>query len=179
MIRKILIIACFAVLVGCAPRAYTADAEKKEAKPDPHSVEYLGFLFKFSECRMIKDKISCDVMVTNKGEERTLIATAEEKSLFTERDTYTSRIFDNLGNEYYAKRIRFGAKESIKPQTLLLKTVPTKVTLSFSGINPEPKTINILEVGFLSKEHGVFKVWFRDIKLVKSAAATEKEKTAK
>ncbi|TAN45353.1 MAG: hypothetical protein EPN22_02940 [Nitrospirae bacterium] len=167
MFRKILIIACLAVLVGCAPRAYTADTEKKEAKPDPHSVEYLGFFFKFSECRSVKDKISCDVMITNRGEERTLMATAEEKGLFAERDTYTSRIFDDLGNEYYAKRIRFGAKESIKPQTLLLKNVPTKATLNFSGINPVPKTINILEVGFFSKEHGVFKVWFRDIKLVK------------
>lgn len=164
-------------ICSCAPSALTKETKTETGKPDLQSVEYHEFLFKLSECRSLKNKITCDVMITNKGEDRTLMATAEDKGLFVEKTMHTSRIFDELGNEYFAKTIRFGATESAKPQTSLPKDVPIKATLRFSGVSPVPGRLNMLEVGFYNKSYGVFRVWFRNIPLVKTIEESSADKT--
>jgi len=151
-----------------APETPSPAPEKPKEKSSAllQKVETNDFTFEVKGCKMSGASITCDLLITNNDEDR-------EFGLNGGGGWYRgiSRIFDDFGNEYRAKRIQIGNKKAVEPanplRTLLVSGVPTRAKLYFEKVSPKAKRITLLEVGYSLGSDKSLKAQFRNVSLSK------------
>ena len=128
-------------------------------------VESHNFTFELKECRLSGNSITCKLLITNNAEDRYF------KLYYREPDYFDwwypkSRMFDDLGNGYWADWIQIANKMSSSSYSelsvLLVSSVPTRAVLGFENVSPRARRISLLELGCAIKG-GRFTVQFRNI----------------
>jgi TolB-like protein len=142
----------------------TPPAPKPSTTPTNLIARVGGLVFEVTGCKLSGDDVQCQFLVTSKERERGVEICAEGWifSLCSR-----SRMFDNLGNGYIAKKILIGNVERIDHvEITLISEVPTKGILTFSGVSQEATSISALEIGGYNKSEGkAFKAQLRNIPL--------------
>jgi hypothetical protein len=109
-------------------------------------------------CEKSNESVTCYVLIESDQD--------TEITLFSKELNSVTRIFDNLGNEYWSKEIQFGNKKGNTSITQsLIYDIPFKTTFRFEGVAPEAQTIALFEINGRGGED--FKVRFRNIPLSK------------
>ncbi len=144
--------------------------EKYLYNPQPYvlqKVEYDNFLFELKGCKSVDNSITCDLVITNKDDDRVLGISNDiyllKTGIFVDKKTRPTRIVDTFGNEYRAKLIQFGGKKEERPQTLLVKNISARAVLIFEKISPLPDKLSILEIGLFDGSNKVINLRFQDI----------------
>lgn len=117
--------------------------EPTPAKPKGialQKVEADNLTFEVKECKMSGENIICDLLITNKDQDRELYLNNKDWRP-------PSRIFDDSGNEYGANQVQIGSKKGSRPKTLLVSGVPTRAKLYFEKVSRQASSITLLEVG--------------------------------
>ena len=98
-----------------------------------------NFLFQLQECKLAGQTVTCDFMVTSKGQDRELTILG-----------YTgSRIFDDMGNEFKAGSVIMGnASDSDWVTDRLVSNIPVKARLVFENVHSQPNLLSLLEIVF-------------------------------
>jgi hypothetical protein len=119
------------------------------------TVESKTYEFSLKSCKKIGDRVICELLVTNKGEDQRLELRNEE-----------TRVIDEDGNEYRASRVKFGTEETTWIATVnMVTSVPMKAILTFDGIPLQTQKLTLLEVNFAYPEnysYEEFKVQLRN-----------------
>ncbi len=117
-----------------------------------------GHVFSFRSCFASGSDITCSL----------LIASDEDGELLLHTDGST-RLFDNLGNEYAVDQVTFGKKHNQGTRRLaktLISGVSVEATFTFRGVSPEWRNIAVLEVAYRApRTSWASSVKFRDIDL--------------
>lgn len=114
--------------------------------------EVEGFVFDLVNCKKDNTKATCDLIITNKKTDRTLIIYGG------------TRLFDDSGNEYGPNYIQISnSKEKITFDSShikksLISNVPTHAVLTFDGLDTNANAIAVLNIVCQN-----FKVQFRNI----------------
>jgi hypothetical protein len=115
-----------------------------------------GFKWELQNCRRTGQKVTCNFLVTNVGQ--------EDRSVHI--DTYESRMFDLSGNKYSAKGSQVGNSQLIT----LIKGIPTKGSIIFE-LPQEITKVAILEMVLYRITPGSTKLQFRDVNISTSQAS--------
>ncbi len=102
-------------------------------------VQVKNFLFQLQICKLTGQTVTCDFMVTSKGQDRelTLLGNAG------------SRIFDDMGNEFKASNVIMGnASDSDWVTNRLVSNIPVKARLVFENVLSQPHVLSVLEIVF-------------------------------
>jgi len=140
----------------------------KPAAKVQQSVEAKGFLFELQSCKLSGNSVTCNLLITNKKEDRNLVVIGKG-SVYDHEPT---KIFDDSGNEYWANEVQLANKRNKIVQSLLISDIPTKVSFSFDGVSQNAKSITLLKIscydGYYGRGGGEkFLVQFRNIPLTK------------
>ena len=112
-------------------------------------VEVKNFLFQLQKCKLAGQTVTCDFMVTSKGQDREL----------TIMGNSGSRIFDDMGNEFKAGNVIMGnASDSDWVTDRLVSNIPMKARLVFENVRSQPNLLSVLEIVFDG-----MKAQFRDV----------------
>jgi len=102
-------------------------------------VEVKNFLFKLQKCILSEQAVTCDFMVSSKGEDREL----------TIMGNTGSRIIDDIGNEYKASNVIMGSTSDADwVSDRLVSNIPVRARLVFGGVHLQPKQLVLLEIVF-------------------------------
>lgn len=124
------------------------------------AVDVNGFTFSLQTCQRNAGNVTCHILITNNGEDRKL-------EIMKQSNNAKTRIIDELGNEYVAKRLTLGndSSEMSRVENRLVAGIPTKALLYFEGIVPEVQVAALVELSCYSGE--LFSSQFRTIPLSK------------
>jgi TolB-like protein len=112
------------------------------------------FTFELQRCLMSGTTVMCELMITNKGDDRQIA--------FGNR----SRLFDDQGNEYHAERVRLASKEGYEADAILVSGITTNLRLTFESVSPQTRQITLLDIYVAMYGGGRnFNVQFRSISL--------------
>ena len=109
----------------------------------------LDFIFRVSGCqRKGEGQVTCHVVVINKGIEVDSITIGGVGGSFTPRyNTCTippSLLTDNLGNQYIAAKVQFGAQTKQEYVSRLISPdIPTSATLIFKDVSPQAQFVHL------------------------------------
>lgn len=118
-----------------------------QAKPSPRA-ESKRFSFELKECSKLGDRITCEVLISNHDQDRSLNLTQ-------------IRIIDDAGNELTASKIKFGAGE---PYDVKLATeVPVKANFSFDPVGSGVTHLTLLEIYFREGVGDEYSAQLRDV----------------
>ena len=102
-------------------------------------VEVKNFLFQLQKCKLSGQTVTCDFMVTSKGQDREL----------TILGNTGSRILDDMGNEFKATNVIMGnASDSDWVSKRLVSNIPVKARLVFESVPSQPNLLLLLEIVF-------------------------------
>lgn len=106
--------------------------------------ETAEYSFRINECKWVGDNVQISMTVISKGKDRDLgIATRVQQG--------STKIYDNLNAEYLVNKIKIANNSSREGggsiNQMLIKDVPTDVTLMFSEVNSDAKSIALLHIG--------------------------------
>lgn len=139
-----------------APRPESPPVPLTKAKAI-QTVETENFLFAVSGLEHLGEIVTCSLVVTNKSQ-----ADLAPITVYARYGT-TSRLYDDLGNEYHAESVTLGEKSSkggvhrmLAPQT------PTRFVLKFRGVSLEARLAVVIVVVTESGE-----IIFRNIPLTR------------
>jgi hypothetical protein len=127
-----------------------------------YKVEEELFIFEVKQCKKLGKKVVCELLVTNKDQDR---------GMWFRHPTYppSTRMIDESGNEYKVDYIQFGGEKRFSSGTSFVTGVPVKATLVFEDVASEASKINLLEIyctiatpGFVGKD---FRTQIRNIPL--------------
>ncbi len=111
--------------------------------------EEQDFVFELLECKISGQKVTCSLLVTNKGQERVLRLGYGSNP--------GSKIFDNYGNQYPLSEIQLANKTDRRDvKILLISGIPTKSSLSFEGVSSQATMIALLEIEANSSDKDFF-----------------------
>lgn len=156
-------------LLGKGIETGQAIATETQAPPQTKAqkrVEVKDFIFELQSCKITGQKVTCSVLITNKGEDNRFVINGKSG----DRPT---RIIDDTGNEYLAGRIQFGNKQidtnsSSYVEIVLVSGVPTKASFTFENVKTEAARLSLLEVAsWADKNVGNFSAQLRNILLSK------------
>jgi hypothetical protein len=114
-------------------------------------------LFALHQCRKSGSTITCDLSLTNKGEDRQF-----------RFSTYPSRLFDELGNGYRGVDARVAKEQGGSPQIDFIKGVTTKAHMTFDKIEPNTTKITLLDLSFDIGRDNQLSIKFRNVPLAVS-----------
>lgn len=144
------------VIQAAAANAPVKQVLKAEAK---QSTEAKDFLFELQGCKASGGNVTCNLLITNKGNDRELQFVGRSFGK-------NSRLFDDMGNEYLASEVQLGTKQhGHSVTTLLVSNIPTKARVSFEKVSAEASKIALLELATYTQDWSI--VQFRDIPLSK------------
>jgi hypothetical protein len=131
-----------------------------QAKPKTVAKEEAQkFIFNLKGCQLSGQNVNCDLLITNKDEND------------RELDIYSSRMFDDRGNEYKAHEGQLGVKKG-KPswlENILVSGIPTKASVTFEKVSKMASAISLFEITFTIRARvggrKYFSVQFRNIPL--------------
>ncbi len=122
------------------------------------------FIFDLGECRIQERSVTCELLVTNNGEDRDLLVAVHNK-YYTNKLT---RMYDDSSEETLASRILLARRESDGDwvQNTLISGRPAELEIAFEGVSSKATTITRLDVECWESEHeNAFPVTFRNIPL--------------
>ena len=116
-----------------------------------------GIFFQLKSCVQENDVLTCELLITDKQEQRQMYLYSSSGS------TSTSRAIDTQGNQYVADRVEFGGASgrSYVSQNLA-KDIGLKAFLVFDE-QIEDERLALLEVRAKTSDQGYFSVEFRDV----------------
>lgn len=131
----------------------------QETKPT-QKADFQSFSFELQRCRAVDSNITCELVITNKGED-------DELSLYSGRfKNALTRIFDEEGNEYLAGQVRLANKTSREEiRSLMVSDTGVKASITFEKVLLEAKKIKLLEIRGFS--NAPLKVQFRNIEITR------------
>lgn len=122
------------------------------------------FSFEIKQCSLSGTTAFCELLVTNKIEDRnlTLYGTYIREMLFG--TTKGTRAFDQNNNSYSAKgaEIANSGKSNLASATLI-KDMPAKARIYFEGVDPSAAKFTVLEIWFESKGVRATSIKIRDV----------------
>ena len=125
------------------------------------------FIFELEECRKQERTVTCDLLVTNNGEDRRLFV-GGHASQYANPSTRNSRMYDDFSDETLTSRIVLARRESDRygVTNSLISGRPAKLELYFDGVSSKATMITRLDVECWEGERQVkFPVQFRNIPL--------------
>ncbi|HSK76492.1 MAG TPA: caspase family protein [Thermoanaerobaculia bacterium] len=112
---------------------------------EPQRIESKGFLFELVSCRASGNRVSCDLFITNQGEDRQLVI------------SNGSRVFDEGGNEVRLESARVADSSGSGVRKFMVSGIRTEASVTFAGFPAQSRKISLL----LLEAAG--KISFRDI----------------
>lgn len=147
----------------------TTQYEKRESAAqkgsnDAIEVNAEGFNFKLVDCQRKGENIVFEVLITSEEDNWLGIYLTNGVAWGTTLRERT-RIFDNIGNEYYSNKVQLGADlNTFVIGKTLVTGVPIKAVIFFDHFSSQAKLISLLEVRcYANSKH--FSVQFRNIPL--------------
>lgn len=123
------------------------------------TAEVKGLLFEILSCRLSGGNVQCQILITNKLDDRIISLHNEEIIMY-----------DNFGNRYIADTgIKIGNISQRLYRYLdakLIMNIPTKMVANFSNVSPDASYISVLEIRGSIQNEGLY-VQFRNIPLSK------------
>lgn len=102
-------------------------------------VEVKNFLFQLQQCKISGQTVTCDFMVTSKGQDREITILGHTGS----------RILDDIGNEYKASNVIMGnASDADWVSDRLASDIPVKARLVFENVHYQPRLLLLFEIVF-------------------------------
>jgi TolB-like protein len=148
---------------------------KVSVKPVSLRQEAEGFSFELKRCTHMGGLVTCDLLVTNNGDDQTLsiIANTPRGGSYGPPDG-NSRLISDDGGEYLATEVSFGKDEGERAESSLASGVPVKGKMIFT-VSSEIQKAALLEIRARitgkTKDTGVppasFAIKFRDVVLVR------------
>lgn len=134
----------------------SANEENEEDESDsttrsPRVVETNFFKFDLKFCKLSGTSLNCSIAVTNQEVDREIG--------FGNRTT----VFDDLGNEYSARKVSVGIKSGSSVYVQLINGVTTTVQFTFENFSPNASKITKFAVYATQKRGTSFNVEYRDI----------------
>ena len=133
----------------------TSDRSPKSSKLSPtkeapKKVTVSDFTFEISSCKMAGQTVTCNFTIVNDSSEDKQFGLIQNPFGDSAR---SSRMFDNLGNEYHAAEAitRRGVRNGPSIASIHLVLVPqvvTKAALKFENVTSDAATIKLLRVTF-------------------------------
>ena len=112
------------------------------------------FTFELQRCLLSGTTVMCELMITNKGDDRQIAVGG------------SSKLFDDQGNEYRAERIRLASKENYAVEAVLVAGITVNLRLTFQDVSPRTRQITLLNIYVNVYGGGKdFNVQFRGISL--------------
>lgn len=154
---------------GMGERRSSAGGVGAAGSPKAESLKAKSFAFEIEGCTLSGSTADCLLLVENQVADRSLLLVD------------SSRLYDELGNEYAPQRLRIA--NSVKNVTsgglpaisvggrlqwrsgvgkVILKGVPTAVELTFEGVDPQASRVSLLQIVFVADDTP-FEVGFRDL----------------
>jgi PEGA domain len=130
------------------------------SEPSQFSLERYDIVFEITSCEMYEDQIVMELEVTNNGDDRdvTMLGWGRNRT----------RIFDDVGNEFFPQKINFANKSnSGDVKIMLVNGVPTKASLIFKDIKKKAVKLTKFDMGIWTQESDSFRMTFRDIQIEK------------
>lgn len=123
----------------------TAPASLRKSLPE---VAVADFTIALESCRMSGTTITCKLLITNNSEEdKAFYLHGGYLSVYGDT-SFSSRFFDQAGNEYHAAVARLGSQGSADGvRNVLVKGVPTRGALVFEKTSPDITEITALVIG--------------------------------
>lgn len=123
---------------------------KKDKIKISQSLEAGGFTVTLQKCERSGAIAKCNLLIINNE---------DDKQIYLKT---TSRLFDNTGNAYNAENVNIAANGG--NWISLVKGIPTKANITFSGIDPDAEYATLIELHF-----GGIKSYlqFRDVAFIK------------
>jgi hypothetical protein len=120
--------------------------------------EVAGMAFSLKGCRLSNSVVTCEFSVVNHDKDRRL-------EICTPCYGVGSRLVDSEGNEYSPEAAYLGSGFTHRPDAVLASEVPLKAGIKFNGIESNPASIKLLELGVRVGFSGDHTVQFHDIAL--------------
>lgn len=142
------------------PENLTSDALSSRTEPRQgpsiQKIDSNFFTFELQQCQMSGTSVTCDLMITNKGDDRRIGLGSR------------TRLFDDQGNAYYAERVRVASTEARNVYQDLVSGIAAKARFTFEGVTVQTRRITLLDISV--SPSGVsrgrsFNVQFRDVPL--------------
>ncbi len=142
---------------GTEPVEAASQAGRRKIDKPLQVQEGAQFRFELQGCSIGGTTLTCILQVTNQGADVRL-------QVFGGGDSET-KVFDNQGDEYIASTVKLGdayaARRRLGVSKTLLSRIPVELKITFEGLNPEAKSIALLQVATAGGERGRFV--FRDV----------------
>jgi hypothetical protein len=128
------------------------------------------FIFDLDECRIQERNVTCELLVTNNGEDRDLVVANHDKYGYQDyRGIKMTRMYDDFSGETLASRILLARRESDRDNAVrntLISGRPAELELTFEGVSSKATIVTRLNVECWESEHeSAFTVTFRNIPL--------------
>ena len=118
-------------------------------KVEEHSV-----VFNLQQCRKSGTSITCNLVLTNTGQDRRF-----------RLSVYESQLFDELGNGYKGSEAQVANQTGSTPEIAFISGVTTKAQMTFEKIEPNATKITLLKFSFLVGNDYDLAVKFRNVPL--------------
>lgn len=124
---------------------------------------YLDYRFDLRSCSINDRTISCDFVITNNGEDRTINVHSNQSS------TYKSVIYDDFNNSSTASRLQIANSNSRRNvQVMLISGRPTDSNIIFEGLSSSSTSVPRLDISAWDEEsRQPFVITFRNINLIR------------
>ena len=123
--------------------------------------EAIGCKFVLHECKRTNEKILCSFTVTSDRDRELIVSGYHSKDYF-------SRLFDNIGNEYYANYAQLSNKSGAgMVLSSLVANLPTPASIGFEKISLQTENIALLELVIYDRGMGAPTLQFRNVPIVK------------
>lgn len=132
-------------------------SESNTAKPLPTlmKAEEHSVVFNLQQCRKSGTSITCDLTLTNTGQDRRF-----------RLSSYRSKLFDELGNGYKGANAQVANQKGDSPEIGFIGGVTTRAQMTFENIEPNAAKITLLEFNFMVGDDYDLSVKFRNVPLI-------------
>ncbi len=145
----------------------SSPAKTTTSKTVVQKVEDRNFIFELMKLNISGSSVSCELIITRKNRDRNLYI---DGGMYYKPST---RMFDDLGNEYKVSTIQLGSREGGKGiglahgvEQLLVSGVPIKARLDFENVSRQANSITVIEIQCSEGDYSTaFKIQFRNIPL--------------
>jgi hypothetical protein len=131
-----------------------SDANTSKPLPTLMKAEEHQVVFNLQQCRKSGTSITCDLTLTNAGQDRRF-----------RLSTYRSKLFDELGNGYRGEDAQVANQTGDSPEIGFINGVTTKAQMTFENIEPNAAKITLLEFSFAVGDDYDLSVKFRNVPL--------------
>jgi hypothetical protein len=123
------------------------------------TVEDNDFRFKFKGCTMKGKKTTCAFLVTN------LLKQDRTFHLYAGNNSYSPRIIDTSGDEYFSTAVQVGKSEGTVGSAKFIQNIPLKASVTFEIPQGVTKLASLELIYQINGINTSYKVEYRDVKI--------------